>query len=172
MLPPSPWVTRWAALLPPGGAVLDVAAGSGRHSRFLLAGGHRVTAVDIDISRLADLANEPLARLRQADLENAPWPFPAERFAGVVVTNYLWRPLLPALLASVAPGGALIYETFALGQERFGKPSKPEFLLRPGELLDWVRGGFEVRAYEHGEDPGPQPAMRQRIAAVRTVATA
>jgi len=159
---------RWAGLIPAGGPVLDLAAGSGRHTRLLLARGHPVTALDRDLAGLADLAEESGFALVQADLENgSPWPLPGRQFAGVVVTNYLWRPILPQILASLAVGAVLIYETFAAGQERFGKPSNPDFLLRPGELLDLVHGRLLVRAYEHGLVEEPKPAMRQRICALR-----
>ncbi|HYM30931.1 MAG TPA: class I SAM-dependent methyltransferase [Candidatus Cybelea sp.] len=163
---PSLWVVRWAHLVPPGGAVLDVAAGGGRHTRYFAGLGHPVLAIDRDVAALdRDLAG--VAAL-EADLEDgSPWPLPGRTFAAVIVTNYLWRPILPFVVASVAPGGALIYETFARGNERFGKPSNPAFLLEPGELLEAVRGQLTVRAYEHGEDDVPKRAMRQRIAAVR-----
>jgi SAM-dependent methyltransferase len=164
---PSPWLTRWANLIPTAGTVLDVAAGRGRHTRFLLAQGYPVTAIDIDVTRLADLAGQSRVTILQADLEADPWPLADRHFAGIVVINYLWRPLLPILIDRIAPGGMLIYETFAVGQERFGKPSNPDYLLRTGELLELVRGRLEVRGYEHGEDGQPARAMRQRIAAVR-----
>ena len=145
--------------------MLDVAAGGGRHARLFLARGHPVTAVDRDTARL-DLT--PGLEIVQADLEDGgPWPFAGRAFAGVMVTNYLHRPLLPALVAAVAPGGALLYETFAAGNERFGKPSNPAFLLRPGELLEAVRGHLRVVAYEDVVVDAPRPAAVQRIAAVR-----
>ena len=165
---PSAWVERFAALVPAGGTVLDVAAGGGRHSRLFRRLGHPVVALDRDITGLAALATDPEAEIVSVDLENgSPWPYRGEYFAGVVVTNYLWRPLLPDFIASVGPGGVLIYETFALGNERFGKPSNPDFLLRPGELLDAVRGDLRVIAYEDVEVTQPKPALIQRIAAVR-----
>lgn len=162
---PSAWTARWAHLVPPGGRVLDVAAGKGRHARFFRRRGHPVTLVDIDIGGLADLTSDPEAEIVAADLESGPWPFAGRRFAGVVVVNYLWRPLFPALVEAVAPRGALIYDTFATGQERHGRPRNPDHLLRDGELLDAVRGSLQVRGYEMGETEGP--AVRQRIAAVR-----
>lgn len=164
---PSRWVRRFAGLVPPGGVVLDLACGGGRHSRLFLARGHPVVAVDIDLSRLGDLMGEPRLDAIQADLEGDGWPLGARRFAGVVVTNYLWRPLFPQLAAAVADGGALLYETFAAGNQRFGRPSNPDFLLRPGELLDAFRPGFTVVAYEHGIVDRPRPAVIQRIAVVR-----
>lgn len=162
---PSPWVARFLALAPAGGTILDVAAGGGRHARLALAQGHSVTAVDRDIAGLAGIATS--AEILAADLEAGPWPFANRRFAGVIVTNYLHRPLFPYLVAAVAEGGVLIYETFAQGNEAFGKPSNPDFLLAPGELLEAVRGALTVVAYEYGQVETPRPAVVQRIAAVR-----
>lgn len=163
---PAAWIHRWAGLVPAAGGVLDLAAGSGRHGRFFAALGHPVTLLDRDVSGLSDLSGRSGVEILQADIEAGPWPFTDRTFAGVVVTNYLWRPLLDRIVAAVAPGGALLYETFAVGNERFGRPRNPDFLLRPAELLEAVRGRLEVRAYEHGEAADP-PAMRQKIAAVR-----
>jgi SAM-dependent methyltransferase len=163
----SPWVARFASLVPAGGPVLDVASGSGRHTRFFIGRGHPVTAVDRDTSGLADLLGKPGCEVIECDLEDgSPFPLPGREFAAVVVTNYLHRPILPDLVAAVGPRGALIYETFARGQERFGRPSRPEFLLTPGELLEVVRGDLRVVAYEDVilED---DPKAVQRIAAVR-----
>jgi SAM-dependent methyltransferase len=150
----------------PQATVLDLAAGRGRHAIFFAERGHKVTAVDRDISRLPDHPN--LERL-EADLEDgSPWPLPDRRFGAVVVTNYLHRPLMPQLLASVAPGGVLLYETFMAGNERFGKPSNPDHLLKDGELLELVRGKFSVVAYEARLISEPAMAMVQRIAARRS----
>lgn len=169
-LPPSPWVVRFADLVPPG-PVLDVAAGAGRHARLFLDRGHPVVAIDQDISRLDDLSARAGFTAWAADLESgAPWPLPGQRFSAVIVTNYLHRPLLPAIVDAVAPGGLLIYETFARGNERFGKPSNPDFLLAPAELLDAVRGRLRVLAYEDLVFDQPRPAAVQRIAA-RNVTT-
>lgn len=162
---PSPWVTRWAGLIPPGGRVLDVAAGEGRHARYLADLGHAVEAVDRDAEALASAAGPGIVT-RQADLENGPWPYAGAAFDGIVVCNYLWRPLLPRILEALAPGGVLIYETFAVGNERHGRPSNPDFLLRPGELLEAVRGRLAVVAFEQGFVPRPKPAVVQRICAV------
>ena len=159
---PSRWVTRFGGLIVPGGSVLDVACGGGRHVRWLAARGYRVTAVDRDAAALEGL-RALAADVVLADLEAAPWPLPGRRFEAVVVTNYLWRPLWPALRAALADGGVLIYETFARGNERYGKPSRPAFLLAPGELLD-AFAGLHVVAYEDGEVAGPRCV--QRIAAV------
>lgn len=169
---PSSWVRRFQPAIPlVAGArstVLDIAAGGGRHTRFFLALGYSVVGIDRDTSGLADLRANPAAEIIEADLEDGrPWPFESRRFAGVVVTNYLWRPLLARLPDLVAPRGALIYETFAQGNERFGRPSNPAHLLREGELLEAVRGRLMVVAYEHVEITEPRPAIVQRIAAVR-----
>jgi SAM-dependent methyltransferase len=163
----SAWVVRFADRIPAGGMVLDLAAGGGRHTRFFAGRGHPVTAIDRDVTGLADLASNPAITVLHADLEqDRPWPLGDRRFAGVVVANYLHRPLLRVLVGAVAPGGCLIYETFAVGNERFGKPSNPDFLLRPGELLEAVRGRLTVLAYENLQVDEPRPAMVQRIAAV------
>ena len=163
---PSPWVTRFAARIPKG-PVLDLACGAGRHLRWLKAQGHSLVGVDRDIAALHELEWE--VELIKADLEADPWPLAERRFAGIVVTNYLWRPLLPRIVAAVAAGGVLIYETFAIGNERFGKPSNPDFLLRPGELLEAVRGALSVVAYEHLQIDEPRPAVIQHIAAINAV---
>jgi len=161
---PLPWIVQWAGLVPPDTPVLDLAAGRGRHALFFAERGHKVVAVDRDIGRLpAHPSIEPLA----ADLEDgSPWPLPDRRFGAVVVTNYLHRPLMSALLETIEPGGVLLYQTFMIGNERFGKPSRPEFLLRDGELLELVRGAFSVTAYEARLISDPM-AMVQRIAARR-----
>ncbi len=161
--PPSPWVQRFAGLVRPGGSVLDLACGSGRHLRWLASQGHRVTGVDRDAAALEPL--RPLAEVLVADLEGGPWPLPRRQFDGVVVTNYLWRPLLPQIAAALAPGGVLIYETFAEGQQTIGKPSRPDFLLGSGELLRAFEG-LRVVAFEDGFDE-TAPRYVQRIAAVR-----
>ncbi|MCW5731432.1 MAG: class I SAM-dependent methyltransferase [Alphaproteobacteria bacterium] len=162
---------RWADRLEAGALVLDLAAGGGRHSRHLLSRGCRVVAVDRETAGLADLAGRAGMEIVAADLEAGPWPLPGRTFDAIVVTNYLWRPLLPTLCAALAPGGLLVYETFAVGNERFGKPANPHFLLRTGELLELARAhGLTVLAYEHGEDAVPKPGIRQRIAALREAA--
>ena len=159
---PSAWVGRFAGLIRPGGAVLDVACGSGRHVRWLAAQGFAVTGVDRNEDAVAPL--RAVAEIVVADLEAAPWPLPGRRFDAVVVTNYLWRPLFPALHASLAEGGVLLYETFAHGQQFIGKPSRPEFLLQSGELLQ-ACAGLRVVAFEDGFDATPARYV-QRIAAV------
>ena len=162
---PSDWVMRWSHLLPPGGRVLDVACGGGRHSRWFHARQHPVTAVDVSPAAIEALAH--LDETLCADLENAPWPFAGRQFDAVVVTNYLWRPLLPTLVNSLAPGGVLIYETFAAGNETVGRPSRPDFLLQPGELLS-VCASLRTVAFEDGFLPDPERFV-QRIAAVRAM---
>lgn len=164
---PSHWVRHWAHLVASGGAVLDVASGAGRHARFFASLGHPVTAVDRDPAALDTLRDEPRVTTLTADLEGAAWPLPAEtKFAAVVVTNYLHRPLFPPLLHALAPGGVLVYETFAQGNESVGKPSNPAFLLAPGELLERVRGHLRVVAYQDGFLAQPRPAYVQRICAI------
>ena len=156
---PSAWVVRWAPLITRG-RVLDLACGGGRHARVFLERGLEVVAVDRAPQSI------PGARFVQADLEDgSPWPLPGEQFAGIVVANYLHRPLLATLAAALAPGGVLIYETFMQGNERYGKPSNPAFLLAPGEL--WrAFGGLHVIAFEQGREARPKPAMRQRLCAI------
>ncbi len=163
----SPWVLRFAGRVPDGGPVLDLACGKGRHTRLFLARGHPVTAVDRDLSGIADLAGAPGLEALEVDLEDGrPFALAGRRFAGVVVTDYLYPPLFPALVAAVAPGGVLIYETFARGNERFGRPRNPDHLAKPGELLEAVRGQLRVIAYEDLIDRAPKPAARQRLCAV------
>jgi SAM-dependent methyltransferase len=157
---PSAWVERWAPLITRG-TVLDVACGSGRHANFFLSKNLKVVAVDREVQVI------PGARFVQADLENgSPWPLPGERFEAVVVANYLYRPLFPRLIESLASGGVLLYETFMLGNERFGRPSNPEFLLRPGELLE-VFAELTLKGFQEGEVSHPKPAMIQRLCAVQ-----
>jgi SAM-dependent methyltransferase len=165
---PSDWVQRWSTLIPAGARVLDVACGSGRHVRWFAARGARVTALDRDALALAPLRRlgEPTVEVVEADIENAPWPLAGRRFDAVVTTNYLWRALLPTLVASVDGGGVLIYETFARGHETVGRPSNPDFLLEPGELLSALPG-LRVIAFEDGFIAEAPPRFVQRVAAVR-----
>ncbi len=171
---PSAWIVRFARRIPEG-EVLDLACGGGRHARLLAALGHAVTALDRDGTALSKLCDESIRTL-QFDLEDGAlqWPFEADRFAGIVVTNYLHRPLFPCILRSLAPDGVLLYETFAHGNERFGKPSNPAFLLAPGELLEsmWLDPASRMRvlAYEDGYVDLPKPAMVQRICALKNLA--
>jgi SAM-dependent methyltransferase len=163
---PSAWVQRFAGLIKPGGTVLDVACGSGRHLRWLAGRGLQVTGVDRDAAALAPLS--ALGEVHVADIEGGPWPLAGRRFDAVLVTNYLWRPLWPVLRASLADGGVFIHETFADGQQYIGKPSRPDFLLQPGELLQ-ACAGLRVVAFEDGFDPHP-PRFVQRIVAVAPAA--
>ncbi len=165
--PASPWVQRFAPLIVPGGTVLDVACGSGRHSRYLAGLGFDVLAVDKDEAALASLAGVPGIRTLQADLEAKAWPLGVRQFDAIVVTNYLWRPLFPMLLASVSDRGVLVFETFMVGNEAFGRPHNPAFLLRPGELLEVISRRLSPVAFEQGEVESPRPAMLQRLCAVR-----
>jgi SAM-dependent methyltransferase len=171
--PPTPptaasaWIEQWSHLVEKGGAVLDVAAGNGRHARYFASRGHDVLALDRDEAALSNLVAARHVSTRRADLESAAWPLrDDEKFAAVVVTNYLHRPLFPFLLDALAPGGVLLYETFAAGNERFGKPSNPAFLLNPGELLDVVRGRLRIIAYQDGFISVPRASCVQRICAV------
>jgi len=164
---PSRWVTRFAPLAPRGGTVLDLACGSGRHGRLFLERGHPVVFTDHDVAAVRDLEGRIGVEIVEADLEASPgWPLEGRRFAGLVVANYLWRPLLPRLAAAVDQGGVLIYETFGRGNEAYSRPRNPDHLLRPGELLDAFGGTLQVVAYECGIRRDPQPRVVQRIAAV------
>ncbi|MDA1099503.1 MAG: class I SAM-dependent methyltransferase [Proteobacteria bacterium] len=159
------WINRFADLVPPGGQILDLACGNGRHSRFFLDRGHPVTAIDRKVEALNP--HDGL-EIIQCDLENgSPWPLKKKQYAAVVVVNYLYRPLLPRLVQAVAPGGLLLYDTFAIGNEAFGRPSNPDFLLRPGELPAAVAGELAVLDYFHGRVDVPKTAMRQQICARR-----
>jgi SAM-dependent methyltransferase len=171
LLNPSAWIVRHAGLIPglaDGARVLDLACGRGRHVDFLSERGARVTALDRDAAAVEALRGQA-SEVIVADIESGPWPLDGRTFDAVVVTNYLWRPLLPQIVASVAPGGVLLYETFADGNASVGKPSRPDFLLQPGELLDTVRPVLRVIAYEDGFLDAP-PRFVQRIAAVHPAA--
>lgn len=159
---PSPWLLRWAHLLPAGGTVLDLACGSGRHLHWLAAHGFAGTGVDRDAEALRHAP--PAAETVLADIEQGPWPLGGRRFDVVLVTNYLWRPLWPQILGALAPAGVLLYETFAAGNETVGKPARPDFLLQPGELLQRC-ATLRILAYEDGYLSGP-PRFVQRVAAV------
>ena len=168
--PPSAWVKRWSHLIKLQGTVLDVACGHGRHAWWFYGLNHTLTVVDRAQAAIDSIAIPAHACDKVvADIENGPWPLTGRQFDAVVVTNYLWRPLMPTLLDSLAPGGVLIYETFAQGNETVGKPSRPDFLLRPGELLQICKD-LQVVAFEDGfiqsTDDSP-PRFVQRITAVR-----
>ncbi len=175
--PASGWVQRWSHLVKPQGVVLDVACGRGRHASWFYERNHALALVDISqdaIDSIAKIIPMPSDRCEAvvADIENGPWPFAARQFDAVVVTHYLWRALMPTLLASLAPGGVLIYETFTQGNETVGKPSRPDFLLRTGELLH-LCSSLRIVAFEEGFQAGPDgqsPRFVQRIAAVRETA--
>ncbi|MET3495817.1 class I SAM-dependent methyltransferase [Variovorax boronicumulans] len=160
---PSEWIVRWSHLLAAGATVLDVACGSGRHMEWLSGRGHAATGVDRSSEAIE--AASAFGRTVTADIENGPWPFAGQTFGAVVVTNYLWRPRLADIVDAVAPGGVLLYETFAAGNETVGKPSRADFLLQPGELLA-ACADLRVVAYEDGFLTGPARFV-QRIAAIR-----
>lgn len=165
---PSPWIARFAPLVPAGGAVADIACGGGRHGRLFLDRGHPVLFADRAVTKVADLAGIEGVEILEADFENGgAWPLAGRQFAGVVVANYLWRPILPKIVDLVGPGGVLLYETFAEGNEAYGRPRNPDFLLRPGELFEAVRGRLDVIAYGQAVVHRPGPAVIQHIAARR-----
>jgi len=168
--PPSAWVKRWSHLIKPHGTVLDVACGYGRHAYYFAQKNHYITLIDRSQEAIESIAIEaPICEKVVADIENQPWPLIGRQFDAVVVTNYLWRPLMPTLLASLATGGVLIYETFAVGNETVGKPTRPDFLLRSGELLE-VCKNLHVVGFENGFTEAAleqTPRFVQRIAAVR-----
>jgi SAM-dependent methyltransferase len=165
---PSAWVVRFAPLIRPGGTVLDVACGHGRHARYLAGLGLQVIAADIDAAGV-----EPGERIIvvQRDLEDGTWPWAPGSLDAVVVTNYLHRPHFPHIAASLREEGVLIFETFGAGNEQLGRPRNPAFLLRPGELLD-AFAGLHIVAYEHGIEREPRAAVRQRLCARRGEAMA
>jgi len=165
-LSPSPWIVRFAPLVASGARVLDLAAGHGRHAVYFAARGAKVLAVDRDAAALATFAATPGIETQVADLESGTWPLAGERFDAIVVIHYLHRPLFAPLLAALAEDGVLLYETFATGNEAYGKPSNPDFLLAPGELLERVRESLTVVAFEQGRVAGESPAVLQRLAAV------
>lgn len=166
----SQWVARFAPLIVPGGRVLDLACGGGRHALLLARQGFQVEAVDRDAAALAALAaREPRILTRVADIEGGPWPYYGCVFDGIVVSNYLYRPLMPQIMNALDVNGVLLYETFMVGNEHFGKPSNPAFLLRQGELLDVLRPKLNVVAFEQGTVEVPRPAVIQRICATRAI---
>lgn len=168
IMPPEAWIKKHIDLVPSGGRILDLAAGAGRHTRLALDIGYRVLAVDRDISQLDPSLSAEL-EIRQCDLETGTWRLEGETFAGVIVSNYLWRPLFPHVVRSLAPGGILLWSTFAEGNERFGRPRNPDFLLAPNELLEAFSVDLEVLHFEHREFPTPRASVRQSICARRPV---
>ena len=164
---PSEWVTRFSTLIAPGGEVLDLASGHGRHTKFLLENGFNVTSLDANISGLKKIADKNRLEIIEADLEKCgSWPLGQRRFSALIVTNYLHRPLFPHIIAALKNNGVLIYETFAIGNQIFGKPSNPKFLLKPGELLTEVFGKLRIIAYEEGLFQTPKKSVKQRICAI------
>jgi len=167
LLAPSEWVCRFVHLIRERGRAADVACGHGRHARHLRDCGLSVVAIDRDAEALASMHGLDRIETVMADLEQGPWPFPPGTFDAVVVTNYLWRPLISDLIGGLREGGVLIYETFAVGNERYGRPANPDFLLRRNELLERVMPQLQVVAFEQGVVSHPKPAVVQRICAVR-----
>lgn len=171
MTEPAEWFRAYRSLIPSGGNVLDVAAGGGRHVKLFADAGYRVTAVDRNIEALSAFSVSYNAEIVEADLENgSPWPLPGRTFDAVCVCNYLYRPLFDNLIGALAPGGVLLYETFALGNEVYARPRNPDHLLKSGELLDLVRGRLQVVAYRHGiVEGGECPGVKQMICAVNNL---
>jgi len=165
---PSPWIARFAALIPPGARVLDLACGQGRNSRFLAARLCDVIAIDRDVAALAALAGVPRVTTIAADVEAGPWPLAGQHFDAIVVANYLHRPLFPRLLDALTGDGTWLYETFAAGNAEYGRPANPDHLLADGELLSLLRSRLTIVAFEQGRIGGPRPAVVQRVAAVGT----
>ncbi|MBI06025.1 MAG: SAM-dependent methyltransferase [Rhodospirillaceae bacterium] len=166
---PSPWITRFASKIASGSKVLDLACGNGRHSRYLLRLGHTVTACDINISALTDIKDEARLEIIACDLENSPWPFGDRHFAAIIITNYLHRPLFPDVVATLAPAGLLLYETFAAGNEAFGRPRNPKYLLKRGELISGILDNLTIIAYEDVTIDTPHPACVQRVCARNSI---
>ena len=159
------WVAAHLPRVAAGGAVLDLACGGGRHTRLALEQDYRVMAVDINIDKLADIMDQPNLAVLEADLENGHWPLGNAQFDGIIVTNYLHRPLFGHILAALAPGGVLIYETFMTGNEAHGRPTNPEFLLREDELMD-VCQNLDIIGFEQGLEQEPKLAVKQKIVAI------
>lgn len=165
----SPWIEKYAQLILKEKPVLDLACGRGRHCLYLLAAGYEVTAVDIDTSSVAAYEGREGLSIVQADLEKNRWPFPGGSFSGIVVVNYLWRPLFADIAAALSPGGILLYDTFAQGNEKFGRPSNPDFLLAPGELAEVFGRDLNVIDFFEGRVDMPNPAYRQSIVARKPI---
>lgn len=165
MKAPSPWIEKHISLIPATGQVLDVACGAGRHSIYLRDQGYPVIAVDVDTAAIATGDDTAGLSVVTADLEAGCWPFRTQSFAGIVVVNYLWRPLFSELIRTLQPGGVLLYDTFARGNERYGRPNNPDFLLNPGELQEAFGSFLEIIDFFEGDVGLPRPACRQMIAA-------
>ncbi|TRW89631.1 class I SAM-dependent methyltransferase [Candidatus Methylobacter oryzae] len=164
---PSPWIVKYAPLIPKGGRVLDLACGNGRHAMWLAKQGYRVDAIDRDVQALSGLAGMDNVNVLIADLETGDWPRSEQTYDGLVVSRYLFRPLLRTLADLLNPGGVLIYETFMAGNERYGKPGNPDFLLLPDELFEVYSPLLNIHAFEQGEQQTPRPALMQRICAIK-----
>lgn len=164
---PSPWIMRFLHLVQKRRPVLDLACGAGRHARIFLVEGYKVIALDRDVTGLEDLAHTPDIEVIEADLEAEEWPLVNQKFSGIVVTNYLYRPLFPYLINALAPDGVLLYETFSMGNERYGRPTNSEFLLRPNELRKRLEGPLHILSFEQGQTGGDTPRVIQRICAVK-----
>jgi SAM-dependent methyltransferase len=162
---PSPWIVKYASLIPEKGRVLDLACGNGRHAIWLAQQGYQVDAVDRDAQALSNMMGMDNIEVIVVDIEAGDWPYSDLRYDGVIVSRYLYRPLLPALAEILNPGGVLIYETFMTGNERYGKPSNPDFLLLPNELLEIYSPLLNIIDFEQGEMRTPRPVVMQRICA-------
>ena len=167
MTPVSPWIRKYSSLIPKERPILDVACGNGRHSFYMQNLGYEVVAVDKDLTAINANQFQSDISIIEADLERQLWPFSQQIFSGVIVVNYLWRPLFQSILDSVAPGGVLLYDTFGQGNEKFGRPRNPDFLLAPEELKNLCRNKFDIIDYFHGVTKSPAPAIRQSIAAIK-----
>lgn len=167
MIPVSPWIRKYSSLFPKEFPILDVACGKGRHSFHMQNLGYDVVAVDKDTTAINDCQPPSNIFVVEADLENHLWPFSRQVFSGVIVVNYLWRPLFQDIFSSLAPGGVLLYDTFAQGNENFGRPRNPDFLLAPDELKTLCTETFDIFDYFHGAITSPAPAVRQSIAAIK-----
>lgn len=164
MLAPSPFIMEWFPKIPFDGHVLDIACGKGRHTRAALDAGMKVTAIDKDTSGLRDLLTNPNLEIITSDLETKRWPLDARTFDAVIVTNYLWRPLFPYIVNAISSGGHVLYETFAIGNEKFGKPGNLGFLLQPGELINAFQDSCQTLEFWEGLEVDPKSAYRQRYA--------
>jgi len=162
---PDPWISAHADLVPTGSLVLDMACGSGRHSRLFLERGNHVMAVDRNVAAFDEHPEDPALSVLQYDLEADPWPFPPQFFDAIVVCNYLHRPLFTPLFASLKPPGILLYTTFMQGNEAYGRPSNPDFLLQPDELNTLLPDDAEIIEFVQGPVGEPVTAVRQSIAA-------
>ena len=162
---PADWVVTHTPLIKAGGTILDLACGRGRHTRYMLEQGFRVMAVDLNLEGMGDLLIHPSLAVLGADLEEGNWPLGNAEFDGIIVTNYLHRPLFPYILSALSPDGVLIYETFMDGNAEHGRPTNPDFLLQSDELPDICKR-LEIHAFKQGFEENPKPAMKQKIVAI------